>query len=222
MSTRDRLLSLQLVFILLGLALSGCGLFSRYKSNQHGVYARSLSQAEKDRINAEGEIRKDIAWGSVSQNSFLKVTLRIMKTDRAHVFKFVEIGEWIEHARLGNDGPYHYHEVRDTAMNDERGNTLSRVVYYKDKSNIYTLGERWTSTVTESSFIRHIKVFDKGTLVRQYDEKQIDFKELKSDRQKTRINIGVRKEYLQSGELASIIHYDDNGVIVKKEKFGEN
>src|SRR5688500_12294098 len=144
------------IIIWTGIMTTSCGLVSKYPSGQHAVYSKMLTQVDKDQISQKGEMSKDIVLGTSGDNDLLKGTLRILKTDNPDVYNFVEIGQWINYGRLGNSGKYHNLEYKDTTVNDNLGNSLSRVVYYKDKPNEYVLGERWTSKQQQESFIRHV------------------------------------------------------------------
>lgn len=194
---------------------TSCGLVSKYPSGQHSVYAKMLTQSDKEQINQKGEISKDIVLGTSVDNDLLKGTLRILKTDNPDVYNFVEIGQWINHGRLGNSGKFHNLEYKDTTVNDNLGNSLSRVVYYKDKPNEYVLGERWTSKKQQESFLRHVEIFKDRVLISEYDLKLQDFNDPKSDIQKKKIPIGTRKDYSPSGQLISTKSFDDNGQLIK-------
>lgn len=193
---------------------TSCGLVSKYPSGQQSVYAKMLTQSDKEQINRKGEMSKDIVLGT-SDNDLLKGTLRILKTDNPDVYNFVEIGPWINHGRLGNSGKSHNLEYKDTTVNDNLGNSLSRVVYYKDKPNEYVLGERWTSKKQQESFIRHVEIFKDRVLISEYDLKLQDFNKPQSDIQKKKIPIGTRKDYSPSGQLISTKSFDDNGQLIK-------
>lgn len=171
-----------------------------------------LSQADKEQINQRGEISKDVELGTSKDIDLLKGTLRILKTDKSNVFNFVEVGQWINHGRLGNSGKYHNLEFKDTTINDNLGNSISRVVYYKDEPNEYVLGERWT---LKESAIRHVEIFRDKILIREYDLKLKDFNNPMSDIQKRKIPIGTRKDYSSSGQLISTKTFDDNGQLIK-------
>ena len=43
---------------------TSCGLVSKYPSGQHSVYAKMLTQSDKEQINRKGEISKDIVLGT--------------------------------------------------------------------------------------------------------------------------------------------------------------
>lgn len=195
--------------------ITSCGLVSKYQSGQHSVYAKMLTQADKEQINQKGEITKDIELGTSVNNDLLKGTLRIMRTDNPDIYNFVETGQWINHGKLGNSGKYHNLEFKDTTVNDNLGNSLSRVVYYKDKPNEFILGERWTTKQQGETFIRHVEVFKDKVLISEYDLKLLDFKAPKSDSQKEKIPIGIRKDSSPSGQLISTKTFDDNGQLIK-------
>jgi|GEM_PF-2931294 hypothetical protein len=203
-----------IIIVTVGL-LTSCGLTSKYQNAQHSVYAKMLTTDEMNTINQKGEITRDIEFNDPNDNRLLKGKLRILKTDRQDVFNFVEIGEWIDHGRLGNSGKYHNLEYRDTTFNDNLGNSISRVVYDKDKQNKFSLGERWTSKPQGDSFIRHIEIFKDRVLISEYDLKLQDFNNPKSDIQKKKIPTGTRKDYSPSGQLISTKTFDNNGQLIK-------
>lgn len=195
--------------------ITSCGLVSKYQSGQHSVYAKMLTQADKVQINQKGEITKDIELGTSANDDLLKGTLRIMRTDNPDIYNFVETGQWINHGKLGNSGKYHNLEFKDSTVNDNLGNSLSRIVYYKDKPNEFILGERWTSKQQGETFIRHVEIFKGKVLIIEYDLKLLDFKTPKSDSQKKKIPIGIRKDYSPSGQLISTKTFDDKGRLIK-------
>lgn len=111
----------RLLIIWTGILITSCGLVSKYPSGQHSVYAKMLTQADKEQISQHGEITKDIQLGTSVDNDLLKGTLRIMKTDNPDIYNFVETGQWINHGKLGNSGKYHNLEFKDTTFNDNSG-----------------------------------------------------------------------------------------------------
>lgn len=179
-----------------------------------------LTPEERDIINKRGELIKSIELANPKDASLLKGTLRILKTDKQDFYNFVEIGQWINHSRLGNSGKYHNLEFKDTTNNDNLGNTTFRVIYYRDNMDEFTLGERWTSTKDHNSFIRHIEIFKNEFIISEYDVKITDFNTPKSDRQKKGVVIGTRKDYSASGQLVSTKTSDENGKLIKEETYG--
>ena len=195
-----------------------CGLVSKYQNAQHSVYASMLTEAEKDQINREGEITKEIELIDESDNGLLKGTLRIMKTEDPTIFNFIEIGKWVEHGRLGSSGKYNNMPYKDTTLNDASGNSLWRVVYHQENSTEYTLIERWTINQTGKYPVRHVEAFNNNVLVSEFDLKLTDFEKSKSDIQKKKVKTGVQKDYSKKGQLISTKTYDDSGKLIKEEK----
>lgn len=208
-----------ITFIIIAIKAS-CGLVSKYPNGQHSIYAKMLTQSDKAEINQKGEITKDIELGNPGDDSLLKGTLRIMKTNDPDLFNFIQIGQWIDHGRLGNSGKVHNLEFRDTIVYDNSGNILSRVVYYKNKPTEYSLGERWTIEEVDSYFVRHIKQYKDNILISEYDRKLLEFNIPKSDFQKKTILIGTRNDYSSKGQLISRKIYNNNGELLKEEKYG--
>ena len=175
-----------------------------------------LTTEERKVINHSGELTKSVELTNPQDKSLLKGTLRIIKTDKQDFYNFVEIGQWINYSRLGNSGQYHNLEFKDTTNNDNLGNTIFRVIYYRDSTDEFTLGERWTSKKDDNSFIRHVEIFKNKILVSEYNLKIADFNTPMSDRQKRGVIIGTRKDYSASGQLISTKTFDDNGKLIKE------
>ena len=209
-----------LIIIWIGGMTTSCGLVSKYQSAQHQVYAKMLSQTDKEQINQKGETTKHIELGNAADDSLLKGTLRIIKTDNPDIFNFVEIGQWINHGRLGNSGKYHNLEFKDTTVNDSLGNSLSRVAYYKDRNSEYLLGERWTTKQINNPPIRHVEIFKDRVLISEYDLKLVDFGKARSDIQKEKIKFGTRNDYSPGGQPISKTTYDENGNVLSEERYG--
>ena len=208
-----------LLTIWAGLVITSCGLVSKYQSGQHSIYAKMLTQRDKDQINENGEITKDIELGNRADNELLKGTLRIIKTDNQKVFNFIEIGQWINHGRYASSGREHNVEFRDTITYDNNGNTVLRHVFDK-QDGIFRMTNDWTSEMINGSFIQHFKVYHKGILVEDYSKKVLNPSNPKSDLQKKKILIGVDKGYYSNGKLAFIKTYDQEGKLVSEEKYG--
>jgi hypothetical protein len=211
--TMDKLLTIIVTIAL----FTSCGLTSKYQDGQHSVYAKMLTTKEREVINQRGELVKSIELNNPQDKVFLKGTLRILKTDKQDFYNFVEIGQWINHSRLGNSGESHL-EFKDTTNNDNLGNTTFRVIYYRNKQGEFTLGERWNSKKDKNSAIRHIEIFNNKILTSEYDVKIADFNTPKSDRLKRGVIIGTRKDYSASGKLISTKTFDENGKLIKEEK----
>lgn len=92
----------RLLIIGTALLFAACGLVSKYPNGQHATYAKMLTAEEKDLIRQKGEIVKDIEFNKPASNGLLKGTLRIIRTDDPDIFNFIEIGQWINHSRVGN------------------------------------------------------------------------------------------------------------------------
>ena len=206
------------VVVLVGSVVASCALFNKYQDAQHSVYAKTLSRAEENEINRNGEITKDILLQDSSGGRLVKGALRILKTDHSKVFNFVETAEWVNHGKVsGNIGTYHQPEFRDTTFYDNLGNSTYKVVYYKFGDKKYELGERWFSRRNPDSFIRHVEVFRNGVVSSEYEAKVIDFGTPKTDRQKKAV-ITMSKEYSSKGVLMSTRWYDDQGNLIREEK----
>jgi len=214
-----RTMKKNLLIIWTGVIITSCGLVSKYQNGQHSVYAKMLTQTDKEQINENGEITKDIELGNPVDNGLLKGTLRIMKTENEEVFNFIEVGQWIEHGRYGNSGQLHNIESRDTITYDNNGNTVLRRVYDK-QDGVFRMTNDWTSEIISGSFIQHFKVYNKGILIADYSKKVLDSSNPKSDLQKRKISVGTDKGYYQNGKLAYIKTYDQEGKLVSEEKYG--
>lgn len=179
-----------------------------------------LTSEEKQIINQSGELIKSIDIANPQDASLLKGTLRILKTEKEGFYNFVEIRQWINHSRVGNTGKYHNLEYKDTTNNDNLGNTTFRVTYHRENVDKFRLAERWTSKRDHNSFIRHIEIYKDEILISEYDVKIADFNTPKSDRQKRGVITGIRKDYSASGQLVSTKMFDDNGKLIKEERYG--
>jgi hypothetical protein len=201
----------------MGLLVS-CGLTSNYKDAQHSVFAKMLTAEDKNAINLNGETIKNIELGSPSANRLLKGKLKALKTEKENVFNFVEIGQWITHSTTS--GELHSHKLIDTTVNDNSGNSLSRVVYYLNNNNEFQLKERWTASRTGNLFIQHMEIFNNGILKYDFEMKVIDFEVPKSDRQKNKLFTGTAKEYAADGKLMTSRTFDINGKLIKEQSYG--
>lgn len=176
-----------------------------------------LSTDDKDAIQQRGEITRQIEFNDPARNSLLKGKLRILKTDDHQTLNFVEVGEWVSHGQYASSSQKNRLEFRDSLVNDENGNTLSRRIYEKHGEQ-FQVKEEWSSELIEGRFLQHMKVYDAGVLVAEYTRNVLNYLEPKSDLQKNKIPFGTDKGYYPDGHLAYVRSYDANGVLISEEK----
>ena len=200
--------------IILGFTFFSCGLTSRYEDNQHSVFARLLTENDRNEIRTNGEIYK-----YVNSSDFAKSALRIIKTDKSDLFNFVEIGDWVINSSSQNRSGLINFQSIDSITYDSLGNALRRVIYDETKNGLQ-LTNMWTGSLEKDGFIQHMKVYENKILRTEYSRRVLNYLEPKSDLQKKKIPFGVEKGYLLDGTLGIVRTYDQNGKLINEEKYG--
>ena len=205
-----------LIYLLTIIALiSSCGLTSKYKSGQHAVFAKLLTNDEIAEINRNGEIYRYINF---NHPGFMYGTLRIIKTQNPNVFNFVEVGDWFVSSETRDKYGFFKIATLDTVKYDSLGNILSRVSYDMSRDG-FNLVYSCYGRIDENGFTQSVKRFINKVLTDEYSSKVIDYIDPKSDIQKNKIPFGVDKHYYLDGTLAYIKTYDTNGKLISEEKY---
>lgn len=177
-----------------------------------------LSTDDKDAIQQRGEITRQIEFNDPANNSLLKGKLRILKTDNQQTLNFVEVGEWVSHGQYARSGQKNKLEFRDSLVNDENGNTLSRRIYEKHGEQ-FQVKEEWSSELINGRFLQHMKIYENGVLVAECTRNVLNYLEPKSDLVKNKIPFGTDSGYYPDGKLAYVRRYNDTGKLISEEKY---
>lgn len=179
--------------MILLLALSSCGLLSKYDYGQHTYFKHSLTEEEKKAIENNGTIIK--RWvGTNNLNDSLTGNILVRN---GKPYEFIEVGDWHEKSQLtGNSkvlGTYN----RELSY-DQQGNLVSMTSYFKKRnSDDYWLIETMESVTDSKGLMQVYKgYYDSGELQYQYSLYVTDFGKTRSD-------------YLRTKEVAEPIQYFD-------------
>jgi hypothetical protein len=139
-----------LCYGILGLfVVSGCTVFSPYKTTWDYWYYKSLSTSEKSIVETQKQFVKD--WHGTNKQGDSVIGKLLITKNNAGRFNFTEIGTW-QHKYIGQGAKGWRAVVKDSIVHDDYGNILYREEYLDENQD--TLGpylfEKWTTTNTDS------------------------------------------------------------------------
>jgi hypothetical protein len=199
-----------IVIVVLLLATQSCAIFDGYKDNQHSWYAKELTPDEKRTVDQGKVLRKKI------NTPHSKGELLIMKGNRKYgQYNFVETGDWTEQYQYSS--AYQKGKSYDKVTYDEYGNILKRQITETGEDAAF-VNQIWTS---------ELAIFDTDTVLTQkivwFNNREqeiaevtlaiLNYKEMLSDRLKTKIKVGTEKKFDATGKLISEKTYRYNDKI---------
>lgn len=176
--------------------------------NQHSWYANELTPNEKLAIDRGQIITKTIKTPTVSGQ-----LIAIKGDPKFGHYNFVEIGDWINHYEYPS-GDFIKGETYDEVTYDSNGNVLKRKITDKGKkdTDFYT-NQIWTSDLqifgSDTVFTQKISWFHKDTKITSAELTLavLNYKDMLSDRLKTKIKVGAERKFDISGKLISETNY---------------
>jgi hypothetical protein len=192
-----------------------CAILDGYRDNLHSWHARELTQNEKIRIDNGDTLRKQI------DRPDMKGEMIVTKGDpKFGKYNFIETGNWDEFGEYSS-GSFIKGTMSVKTLYDAYGNILARTVFDKRKNEPeFHMSEIWTSEVkvfgSDSVLIQHIKTFNKGdTQTFEFNLGVLNYKEMLSDRLKTKIRIGKQITFDKEGVLKETNYRYEDKVKVK-------
>jgi hypothetical protein len=198
-----RELSRILVLAVLAIGQS-CALLDGYKDNRHSWYAQELTQDEKQKLDNGDTL--EVTFSDPTKSGRMIITKG--NPNRFGKYNFVEVGEWRESFDYERNGTLKGRAITETTY-DNYGNMVLRTVSDKRKKD----NEFYTQEITRAEIriinsdtvlVQNIKVFNNRQILRrEFNLAVLNYKEMLSDRLKSKIKVGEE------------ILYDDNGKLTK-------
>ncbi|UII19560.1 hypothetical protein [Fulvivirga ligni] len=209
----------RILVIITIIALSSCAVLDGHKDNQHAYYEKGLSSDQISKIDQQGYIIWD--WYSKSEEGFSKGQLYVTRPEGSKSFNFVEIGNWTEESKYYQNGKPLGIDKR-SILYDKYGNILTRTV--TEKPNIaseFKLLESWSSSFEviemDTFLVQRIKTFHRnGNIDGEFCFLVKDYKELLSDRLKTKYKYDSAKFYNEQGDLIEEEYHGFNEMVKLK------
>jgi hypothetical protein len=181
-----------------------CALVDGYKDNRHSWYAQELTQDEKQKLDNGDTL--EVTFTDPTKSGRMIITKG--NPNRFGKYNFVEVGEWRESFDYESNGTLKGRAITETTY-DNYGNMVLRTVSDKRKKD----NEFYTQEITKAEIrvinsdtvlVQNIKVFNNRQILRrEFNLAVLNYKEMLSDRLKSKIKVGEE------------ILYDDNGKLTK-------
>lgn len=199
------------------LIASSCAVVDSYQDNQHAWHAKNLTPDQKQKLDKGDTLR--ISFTYPKHKGLIIVTKGNPK--KFGKYNFVEVGQWQETFDFESivdkvTDPVKGQVVTETTY-DSKGNMLLRTVFEKDKMDAEFFTQEICSAEiqiinSDTVLVQNIKIFDeRKTLRREFNLAVLNYKEMLSDRLKTKIKVGRETLYDDNGKIeASYDHkYED-------------
>lgn len=197
----------QPIFIFLLILAQSCALLDGYKDNQHSWYAKELTSNEKLRIGQGQTLTR--SFDTPRKIGQLKITKGNRKFGR---YNFIEIGDWKEYYQFSSPTLGKGESYEETTY-DNFGNILNKKVIQKLRGDIdFYTSDIWSSEIqifdTDTVLIQKLVGFHNNSkLAGETTLAVLNYKELLSDRLKTKIKVGTETRYDRSGKLIRSTNY---------------
>jgi hypothetical protein len=185
-----------------------CALMDGYKDNQHSWYAQELTKDEKQKLDNGDTLEVTFTYPTKSG----RMIITKGNSNKFGKYNFVEIGEWRESFDYSSNGTLKGRAITETTY-DNYGNMVLRTVSDKRKNDkeFYTQGiTRAEIRVINSDtvLVQNIKVFNNRQILRrEFNLAVLNYKEMLSDRLKSKVKVGLETLYDDNGNLTKSYNY---------------
>ncbi|UOQ72871.1 hypothetical protein [Hymenobacter cellulosilyticus] len=183
--------------------LSGCTVFSPYKTTEDYWYHHSLSKSEQGLVEQQGRLVKD--WRATNKNGDLCQGQLLITQGPNGRFRFTETGLWINRY-TGRAAQGWRAAVLDSTRYDANGNIVYRAQYLdenQDQVGQY-LFEKWVGTRTDSLRQTVYSYYPTGQLRYEQLATVLNDTELGSDRTKRKV-LRSMTGYNEAGQPISLM-----------------
>ena len=220
MATKNWIIAM--FMLVLSYFMPSCALLDRYKSNQHAIYHKTLTEVHKTEIAKFDSIELQYYGGF--ENHTEKGTLLVTKHNKRNKYNFVERGLWKE-------VPFEYLDTTEnliisrTKRYDQYGNLREKETYasFRGGKGVHR-NDVWISEIKaidgDTILVQHIKnYFTDGQVSHQLSVAIPEYKKMRSDYLKTKYKVGWEYEYDRDGSVTDSTMYELSDGVTKQNYF---
>lgn len=195
----------KVVFAVLLIA-SSCAVVGSYQDPQHAYHAKKLTPDQKRKLDKGDTLQ--VSFTYPKHKGLLIVTKG--NPGKFGKYNFVEVGQWQETFDFESmdkvTDPVKGQVVTETTY-DNKGNMVLRTVFYKIKNDKEFFTQEICSAElkiinSDTVLVQSFKIIDeRKTLRREFNLVVLNYKEMLSDRLKTKIRVGRETLYDENGNI---------------------